>query len=157
MTEQESNWQELKTKQSNYANNGGTLYFHNKAEFEQFVVLMNQVLNSAKEDFFENRLLTIGTNMKPLTSKSGESYNRWEILYQPMGKNQEESFLTTDENGKLLNLVDLPLADAIGSTEKILSLIESGELKTNEYETNFVHSSHLQVGYPSERERMVRL
>lgn len=158
MNEEEKTWEELKKSQSQYKNNGGTLYFHNKTEFAELVLLMNEALQNAKEDFFNDRLLTIGTTINPLTSDSGLSYNRWEMLYQPHGKNEEEAFLTTDENGKLLNLVDIPLTDAIGSSEKILNLIECGELKANEYETNFVRNAHEQVGYPiKEIEKTVRL
>lgn len=140
-------WNQVKNTQNNYKDNGATLYFHNKEEFSQFVQLMNEVLKNVKDDFFIDRLLIMGSVVKPLTSKDGKSFNRWEILYRPLGKNNEESFLTTDENGRLINMIDIPMTDAIGTSEKMLRLIESGELKVTEYERDYIQGSHDEVGY----------
>lgn len=147
MTKQEKEFEELKERQCNYKNNGGTFYFHSKEEFDELLLLMQEISKKADKNFFDDRLLVIGTTVEPLTDKEGNDYNRWETMYRPDGMDGEHSFLTTDSNGKLVNMVGLELSNSIGISERLLELIESGELEATDSEKEFVVSSIKEVGY----------
>lgn len=157
MTEEEKEFNKLKKMQCNYKNNGGTFYFHNKEEFDELLLLMQEISNKADKNFFDDRLLVVGTTVEPLTDKDGRYYNRWETIYRPDGVNGEHSFLTTDSNNKLVNMVGLEISDAIGTSEKLLKVIESGELEATEYEKEFVTSSLEMIGKINERDEKLYL
>lgn len=157
MTEEEKEFNKLKKMQCNYKNNGGTFYFHNKEEFDELLLLMQEISNKADKTFFDDRLLVVGTTVEPLTDKDGRDYNRWETIYRPDGVNGEHSFLTTDSNNKLVNMVGLEISDAIGTSEKLLKVIESGELEATEYEKEFVTSSLEMIGKINERDEKLYL
>lgn len=157
MEQKEKEWMELKEIKRT-SERGGVLYIQNKNEFEQLARLLLEIHQNVKEGFFNDRLLVISSTNSPITNSKGEEFNKWQISYRPLGKNQEYAFLTTDEKGQLMNLIDLPLTDEIGTSEKLLDLTEKGEIKLTEYEKKYLEESHQEVDYsPNKQSKEIRL
>ena len=142
----QEDWEEIKNSKKDVKNNSSFLYFKNKEDLKQLVYLLNQVLENTQESFLNDRMLLLSPSVEELEGKDGKKYNKWELLYKAIGTHKEEAFLTTNGDGELVNIIDLPTSEIIGTSDKIICEIEKGKINPNEYETAFLRESHEEVG-----------
>ncbi len=153
----QEDWEEIKNSKKDVKNNSSFLYFKNKEDLKQLVYLLNQVLENTQESFLNDRMLLISSSIEELEGNDGKKYNKWELLYKAIGTHKEEAFLTTNGNGELVNIIDLPTSEIIGTSEKIINEVEKGTKKINEYEKQFLYDSYEEVSIKRNEEKTMLL